>query len=85
MQNSSLGANENAIVQELTETRLPIVFYDVGTAGGNITKIRVNYRKGVERIVELDLTAEEKAGLDKSAGAVKGLIDACRKLEPKLG
>jgi DNA-binding LacI/PurR family transcriptional regulator len=43
---------EEAIVQELTESRLPIVFYDVGTAGGNITKIRVNYRKGVERIVE---------------------------------
>jgi LacI family transcriptional regulator len=43
---------EDAIVQELTESRIPIVFYDVGTAGGNITKIRVNYRKGVERIVE---------------------------------
>ena len=40
--------------------------------------------KGVERIVELELTAEEKAGLDKSADAVKGLIDACKKLEPKL-
>jgi malate dehydrogenase len=40
--------------------------------------------KGVERVVELDLTAEEKAGLEKSAGAVKGLIDACKKLEPKL-
>ncbi|HEU4550152.1 MAG TPA: malate dehydrogenase [Rhizomicrobium sp.] len=42
-------------------------------------------RKGIERIVELDLTAEEKAGLEKSAGAVKGLIEACKKLEPKLG
>ena len=41
--------------------------------------------KGVERVVELDLTADEKAGLEKSAGSVKGLIDACRKLEPKLG
>jgi len=41
--------------------------------------------KGVERIVELELTAEEKAQLMKSADAVKGLIDACRKLEPKLG
>src|SRR5215468_239554 len=41
--------------------------------------------KGVERVVELDLTAEEKAGLAKSTDAVKGLIDACRKLEPKLG
>ncbi|HEY5338032.1 MAG TPA: malate dehydrogenase [Rhizomicrobium sp.] len=41
--------------------------------------------KGVERIVELDLTAEEKAALMKSADSVKGLIDACKKLDPKLG
>src|SRR6195952_5378788 len=41
--------------------------------------------KGVERIVELDLTAEEKAGLGQSADSVRGLIEACRKLEPKLG
>jgi malate dehydrogenase len=40
--------------------------------------------KGVERVVELELTAEEKAALVKSADAVKGLIDACKKLEPKL-
>ena len=40
--------------------------------------------KGVERIVELNLTDEEKAGLNKSADAVKGLIEACKKLEPKL-
>jgi DNA-binding LacI/PurR family transcriptional regulator len=43
---------DDAIVQELTESQLPIVFYDVGTPGGNITRIRVNYRKGIERIVE---------------------------------
>jgi malate dehydrogenase len=41
--------------------------------------------KGVERIVELNLTDGEKAGLAKSADAVKGLIEACRKLEPRLG
>jgi malate dehydrogenase len=40
--------------------------------------------KGVERIVELDLTAEERAALSKSTDAVKGLIEACKKLEPKL-
>ncbi len=40
---------------------------------------------GVERVVELELTDSEKDGLAKSADAVKGLIDACRKLEPKLG
>lgn len=40
--------------------------------------------KGIERIVELELTADEKAQLAKSAGAVQGLIEACKKLEPKL-
>jgi len=40
--------------------------------------------KGVERVVELELTTDEKAALVKSADAVKGLIDACKKLEPKL-
>jgi malate dehydrogenase len=38
----------------------------------------------VERVVELELTGEEKAALVKSADAVKGLIEACKKLEPKL-
>ena len=40
---------------------------------------------GIERIVELDLTAEERAMFDKSVGAVQGLIEACKKLEPRLG
>jgi len=40
---------------------------------------------GAERIVELDLTREERAMFDKSVASVQGLIDACRKLEPKLG
>jgi malate dehydrogenase len=40
--------------------------------------------KGVERIVELNLTAEESAALAKSADSVRALIDACKKLEPKL-
>jgi malate dehydrogenase len=39
---------------------------------------------GVEKILELELTAEERAALVKSADSVRGLIDACKKLEPKL-
>jgi malate dehydrogenase len=39
---------------------------------------------GIERIVELELTAAEKEQLAKSADSVKGLIEACKKLEPKL-
>ena len=41
--------------------------------------------KGVERIVELELTEAEKAALNKSADAVRGLIAVCKTLEPKLG
>ena len=40
--------------------------------------------KGVERIVELDLTAAERAALTKSVESVRSLLDACKKLEPKL-
>jgi malate dehydrogenase len=40
--------------------------------------------KGAEKIVELELTPEERAALMKSAESVRGLIDACKKLEPKL-
>ena len=40
--------------------------------------------KGIERIVELNLTAEERAMFDKSVASVQGLIDACKKLEPRL-
>jgi malate dehydrogenase len=41
--------------------------------------------KGVERIVELELTGAEKSEFDKSVAAVKGLVDACQKIAPDLG
>ena len=40
--------------------------------------------KGVERIVEIKLDAKEKAMFTKSVKAVKGLLGACRKINPKL-
>ena len=36
--------------------------------------------KGVERVITINLTAEEKSMLDKSAGAVRELIEASKKL-----
>jgi malate dehydrogenase len=39
---------------------------------------------GVERIVEFDLNGDEKAMFEKSVGAVRGLLDACKKLDPSL-
>jgi malate dehydrogenase len=39
---------------------------------------------GVEKVISLNLLPDEQAMLTKSVDAVRGLIDACRKLEPKL-
>lgn len=41
-----------ALIKELTESRIPVVFYDVGMARQNITNIRVNYRRGIEKVIE---------------------------------
>jgi malate dehydrogenase len=41
--------------------------------------------KGVERVVELELTGAERNEFEKSAAAVKGLVDACQKIAPDLG
>lgn len=39
---------------------------------------------GVEKVIEFDLNADEKAMFEKSVGAVRGLLEACRKLDPSL-
>ena len=36
---------------------------------------------GVERVVEIELNTAEKAMFDKSVAAVRGLIDAVRKIQ----
>jgi malate dehydrogenase len=41
--------------------------------------------KGVERIIEIDLSKAERAMFDKSVTAVDGLIEACVRLVPTLG
>jgi malate dehydrogenase len=40
--------------------------------------------KGVERIVEISLNASEKKNFEKSVGSVKGLVDACKKINPAV-
>jgi malate dehydrogenase len=39
---------------------------------------------GVERVVEIKLQGDEKAGFQKSVDAVKGLIEACKNIDPSL-
>ena len=41
--------------------------------------------KGIERVIEIDLSKSERAMFDKSVAAVDGLIEACVRLVPTLG
>jgi LacI family transcriptional regulator len=41
-----------ALKTELAQGNMPVVFYDVGAAGKRSTNIRVQYRKGIEKIVQ---------------------------------
>lgn len=41
-----------ALIDELSSENIPIVFYDVGTPRRNITNIKVNYRHGIQRLVD---------------------------------
>lgn len=43
---------EPGIIDELVSSKLPVVFYDVGPAKRNITNIRLNYRKGMDKVAE---------------------------------
>ena len=39
---------------------------------------------GVERVVDIKMTAEENAMFQKSVEAVKGLVEACKAIDPSL-
>jgi malate dehydrogenase len=42
-------------------------------------------KNGVEKVVEVELGAGERAMFDKSVNAVKGLVDACKGIDPSVG
>ncbi len=43
---------EPGLIDELIDSRVPVVFYDVGSGRRNITNIHLNYRKGMEKLAE---------------------------------
>jgi DNA-binding LacI/PurR family transcriptional regulator len=43
---------EPALIKELNQSGIPTVFYDVGVQQQNITNVRVNYRRGIEKVTE---------------------------------
>jgi LacI family transcriptional regulator len=40
-----------SLIDELTESRIPVVFYDVGAPRKNIANIRVNYSRGIDKVI----------------------------------
>jgi len=42
---------DTTLVEEFSDGDIPVVFYDVGTPGQNVSNITVNYGKGIERVV----------------------------------
>lgn len=83
---------ESAIVMARSFLRdkkrvLPVAAHLTGQYGQNDLYVGVPAiigKGGVERIVEITLDDAEKAMFEHSANAVKGLVAACRALEPAL-
>jgi LacI family transcriptional regulator len=42
---------DSHLIEELAGNRIPVVFYDVGRPVRNITNIRVNYRRGMQKVI----------------------------------
>jgi malate dehydrogenase len=67
---------------------LPCAAYlngEFGVKGTYVGVPTVIGSKGVEKIVSLNLTPDEQAMFTKSVDSVKGLIDACKKIDTRLG
>jgi len=43
---------ENALVDELNQSGIPVVFYDVGMPRQNVMNIRVDYRRGIDKVID---------------------------------
>jgi malate dehydrogenase len=67
---------------------LPCAAYlngEFGVKGTYVGVPTVIGAKGVEKIVSLNLAPEEQAMFTKSVDSVRGLIDACKKIDTRLG
>jgi len=74
---------EHSLIEELTASSLPIVFYDVGHPARNITNIKVHYEAGMRRTVEYLYSIGHRrmafighhAGLDPLHERLKAFLD----------
>jgi DNA-binding LacI/PurR family transcriptional regulator len=80
------------IIEELRGARFPVVFYDVSTAHKNLTNVRLNYRKGMEKLASyLHMLGHTKriawlghhVEFSPLSDRRDALIDAFRRLAPE--
>ena len=62
----------------------PILKGEYGVKGTYVGVPVVIGAGGAEKVVEISLNSAEQKAFDKSVAAVDGLIDACKKIAPKL-
>jgi LacI family transcriptional regulator len=43
---------DSEVIAELNDHQIPVVFYDVGAPRQNVTNIRVNYRRGMKKLID---------------------------------
>jgi DNA-binding LacI/PurR family transcriptional regulator len=73
-----------ALIDELNDSGMPVVFYDVGAPRRNVTNIRVNYRRGIDKVIEYLYSLGHRklgfvghhAGLGPINERAKAVIDA---------
>lgn len=83
---------EPALIEELHASRIPVVFYDVGTPKRNITNIRVNYRRGMDKVIDyLHSVGHRRLGfighhalLGPINERLKSVLDAAARYSPPL-
>ena len=72
------------LIDELNGSGIPVVFYDVGAPRQNVTNIRVNYRRGIDKVIDyLRSLGHRKlgfighhAGLGPLSERARGVMDA---------
>jgi LacI family transcriptional regulator len=47
-----VSETEPGLIEELSDSDVPVVFYDIGVAGKNCTNIKMNYEAGMQSVVE---------------------------------
>ena len=78
------SANVGTKSKDITKTATHAIHLEYGTKNIYAGVPVIIGSEGVEKIIELDLSADERKNFDNSIQAVKELFDAAKKIDPEL-